>query len=121
MGWIKNMFSRSYSSHDAETLRESVKLVKLKRVNDLRMQELQTSLLHLVEQHHYLRQNAIPIPQTLLETIEYLEDNLGIKMHEFVQEEEIQKHDIDSAERNLQQALEQITALREAARRRRAA
>jgi hypothetical protein len=114
MGLIKDWSISSHAANpkELEVLKESIRMLKLKKVNELRTERLQQSLISLVDLYHDLRKKGIPVPYDLTEKIEYIESALGIKFHQKAQEEEIEKHDIDSAERLIEEVTSQIVMLK---------
>ncbi|HLC50307.1 MAG TPA: hypothetical protein VJI97_02660 [Candidatus Nanoarchaeia archaeon] len=118
MGWFKKLtFGLDGSnSEELRIIKESSRLIKLKKVNEFRTANLQGNLITLAEMYNDLRKRGIPTGE-LAEKIGFIEQNLGIHLHDFVQREEIESHDIDSAERLIEETLDHIATLRASKRR----
>ena len=62
--------------------------------------------------YHNLRIKGIPVPHSIIENLDYIESNLGIKFHQSAQTEEIENHDMDSAERIIDETLINLTGIK---------
>jgi hypothetical protein len=117
MGWFKKMLGLEDSPLTIQgDLEKAVTLISLKDVNEKRLVKLKDRLVMLGEEVKRLRERGIPIPPDLVEFITHTERNLGIELHDLAKKEEIQRHDISSAERNVESALSLIEQIKQRAR-----